>query len=104
MTRIAQFAKFTAKPGRGGVVVAALETALAGARPEVGTEVYAIHVAADDPDVVWMYDLYSDAEAQAAHSSSAATAQLPASLTELLAEPLSVLRGPVHQDFGLPAY
>jgi quinol monooxygenase YgiN len=51
-----------------------------------------------------MYELYSDAEAQAAHSSNAATAQLRASLTELLAEPLSVLCGPVHQDFGLPAY
>jgi len=102
MNRIAQFAKFTAKAGRGGDVVATMETALAAARPEPGTEVYAIHVAVDQPDVVWMYELYADADALTAHSGSPATAQMRASLAELLAEPTVVLRGNVPRDFGLP--
>lgn len=102
MTRIAQFAKFTAKPGHGGDVVATMETALAAARLESGTEVYAIHVAGDQPDVVWVYELYSDTDAHAAHSSSAATAQMRTSLADLLAEPTVVLRSSVHAGFGLP--
>jgi quinol monooxygenase YgiN len=102
MTRIAQFAKFTAHRGHGDRVVTALETALAGARTEPGTYVYAIHRQADDPDVVWMYELYASADAQVAHSGSAATAELRAAVGGLLAEPLSVTRGLVGEEFGLP--
>jgi quinol monooxygenase YgiN len=102
MTRIAQFAKFTARPGDGDGVVAALQTALASARTEPGTHVYAIHRQADDPNVVWMYELYASADAQVAHSGSAATAELRAAVGELLAEPLTVTRGLVEEEFGLP--
>jgi quinol monooxygenase YgiN len=102
MTRIAQFAKFTAHRGHGDRVVAALEAALASARTEPGTHAYAIHQQADDPDVVWMYELYANADAQAAHSGSAATAELRAAVSELLAEPLTVTRGLVGEEFGLP--
>jgi quinol monooxygenase YgiN len=101
MTKIAQFAKFTAKKDRGGDVITALEAALASARTEVGTEVYAIHLG-DDPDVVWMYELYADSDAQVSHSASAATALLRSAVADLLDEPLSVTRGPVHDQFGLP--
>jgi quinol monooxygenase YgiN len=101
MTKIAQFAKFTAKTGRGGEVVGALEVALETARTEVGTEVYAIHQG-DDPDVVWMYEVYADSDAQATHSASAATALLRSTVADLLDEPLVVTRGPLHDQFGLP--
>ena len=102
MSRIAQFAKFTAKPGSGPQVVAVLETALKSAREESGTQVYAIHQQIDDPDVVWMYELYADGDAQAAHSGSDATAVLRSAVGDLLAEPLTVVRGAVGQEFGLP--
>jgi quinol monooxygenase YgiN len=103
MTRIAQFAKFSAKPGRGTDVVAALEAALAAAVDEPGTEAYAIHVQADNPDVVWMYELYSGPEAQAAHSGSEATGQLRGAVADLLEEPLTITRGALHDGFGVPA-
>ena len=103
MTQIAQFARFAAKPGQGDKVFAALADASAAAAQEEGTLVYAIHVAPEDPDTVWMYELYTGPEAQAAHSGSAATAQLRAAVADLLAEPLSVSRGVPTKAFGLPA-
>jgi quinol monooxygenase YgiN len=102
MTQVAQFAKFTARDGRGKDVVAALNNALVSARNEPGTRVYAIHQQVDQPDVVWMYELYHDIEAQKAHSGSAATAELRAAVADLLAEPLSVTRGHLGSQFGLP--
>jgi quinol monooxygenase YgiN len=102
MPRIAQFAKFTAREGHGPTVVEALENALASARTEPGTQVYAIHQQVDDPDVVWMYELYADADARAAHSGSAATSTLRAAVADLLTEPLAVSRCRVGHEFGLP--
>jgi quinol monooxygenase YgiN len=103
MTQIAQFARFAAKPGLGGKVVAALQDASVAAAAEEGTLVYAIHVAPDDQDTVWMYELYTSLEAQAAHSGSAATARLKAAVADLLAEPLAVSKGVPADAFGLPS-
>ncbi|MEU6701882.1 antibiotic biosynthesis monooxygenase [Pseudonocardia sp. NPDC046786] len=102
MSRIAQFARFSAKPGRGTEVVEALEEAFLAAESEPGTQVYAIHVQPDDPNVVWMYELYESEQAQRSHSGSQATAALRAAVGELLDEPLTVTRGAVHHEFGLP--
>ena len=101
MAQIAQFARFIAKPGHGGKVVAALEDASLAAAEEQGTLVYAIHVAPDDADTVWMYELYASPEAQVAHSGSAATARLRAAVADLLDEPLAVSKGVVHKALGL---
>lgn len=103
MSQIAQFARFAAKPGYGDKVFAALEEASVAAAEELGTLVYAVHVAPEDPDVVWMYELYASPEAQAAHSGSEATARLRATVGDLLAEPLAVSKGVPAKSFGLPA-
>jgi quinol monooxygenase YgiN len=102
MALFAQSAKYIAKPGRGGKIVAALESALAAASLEDGTLVYAIHRSTDHPDVVWMYELYADPDAHGSHSVSTATSILRSATADLVAQPLSVVRGPVHQSFGLP--
>lgn len=103
MSRIAQFARFHAKPGRGTEVVEALEAAFLAAASEPGTQVYAIHIQPDDPDVVWMYELYESEQAQRSHSGSDATAALRAAVGDLLDGALTVSRGAVHHEFGLPA-
>jgi quinol monooxygenase YgiN len=103
MPQIAQFARFAAKPGQGDKVFAALEDASVAAGQEEGTLVYAVHVAPDDPDAVWMYELYASPEAQAAHSGSEATARLRAAVGDLLAEPLAVSKGVPTKAFGLPS-
>lgn len=102
MTGIAQFAQFKVKYGRGKEIVAALEAALVAAEAEAGTEVYAIHVAPDDPDTIWMYELYVDTEAQVAHATSAATDQLRAVFEDLISEPVIAMLGIPHKQFGLP--
>ena len=103
MTQIAQFARFVAKDGLGGKVFAALQDASVAAAEEEGTLVYAIHVAPDNPDIVWMYELYANTDAQVAHSGSAASARLRAAVGDLLAEPLTVAKGVPTKAFGLPS-
>jgi quinol monooxygenase YgiN len=103
MSQIAQFARFIAKPGQGDKVFAALADASVAAAGEEGTLVYAIHVAPEDPDAVWMYELYASPEAQAAHSGSEATVRLRAAVKDLLAEPLTVSKGVPSKVFGLPS-
>jgi quinol monooxygenase YgiN len=103
MKQLAQFAKFTAKPGHGDQVVAALEDASLAAAKEEGTLVYVIHVAPDNPDSVWVYELYGSTEAQLEHSGSEATARLRAAVANLLDEPITVSKGLVHKALGLSA-
>jgi quinol monooxygenase YgiN len=103
MSQLAQFVRFVAKDGLGGKVVAALQDASVAAADEEGTLVYAIHVAPDNPDTVWMYELYASPEAQMAHSGSTATARLKAAVADLLAEPLAVSKGVPAEAFGLPS-
>jgi quinol monooxygenase YgiN len=97
MAQIAQYARFAARPGLGEEVLALLDDASRAAAEEPGTITYTVHVDPNDGDVVWMYELYSSPEAQAAHSSSEATAKLRAGVAGLLAEPLSVSRGAVYE-------
>jgi quinol monooxygenase YgiN len=103
VTRVAQFAKLTGNPGCGAQVETALQAAKAAAANEPGTEVFAIHRDPAEVDVRWVYEVYLSRDAQAAHSGSAATAQLRETLSGLLSEPLSVLQGLLLEEFGLPA-
>ena len=48
-----------------------------------------------------MYELYASPEAQAAHSSSEATARLRAAMGDLLDEPITVSKGTLHSALGL---
>lgn len=85
MTKVAVHAKFTAHPGRGDELVAALEEMFDTVLDEPDTLVYALHRDDDDPDVVWMYELYAAPEGLEAHGQSAAADRLGRRLEELLA-------------------
>jgi quinol monooxygenase YgiN len=100
VSEIAQAAVFAAKPGKGPEVLKVLNDAFEAAQNEKGTRVYTIHVSTTDPDTIWMYELYEDADAQQAHSGSEATATLRGAIGDLLREPLSVQRGSVHRALG----
>lgn len=101
MSRIAQYARFAAKEGLGGKVREALEEAALAAAEEPGTLLYLIHDSQTEPDTIWMYELYENSDAQAAHSGSEATARLRATVGDLLAEPLVVSRGSALNSLGL---
>lgn len=82
---LAVHARFTAHPGRGDDLLAAVETMFETAQHEPGTLVYAAHRDRDDANAVVMYELYrSDAEFDE-HGASAAAAAFGDALDDLLA-------------------
>ena len=102
MTQTSLFVKITAKPGRRDEVQAALEAALPAAEAEAGTLVYSFHADKGEPDVTWVFELYTDDDAFAAHSSGEAVAQLFATLGEVLAEPPLLVMAEPTGGKGLP--
>ncbi|MEU6701887.1 antibiotic biosynthesis monooxygenase [Pseudonocardia sp. NPDC046786] len=103
MGQVAQVARFVAKQDAVEPLLAALDDASAAAAGEPGTLVYVTHVERDAPHVLWVYELYADDEAHAAHSGSEATARLRAALAETLAEPPTVTQAVPRRQLGVPA-
>ncbi len=68
MTKVAIWARIPLKPGVREEAVKALQAAIDCAHAEHGTLLYILHESAADPDAVFFYDLYSDADALTAHS------------------------------------
>ena len=96
MAKSSMFVKLTSQPGRRADMIAALEKMLPTVADEEGTLIYSINTDDTDEDVVWMFELYTGAEAVAAHSGSAAMATLFGDLGGLLGDgPLLVATTPV---------
>ncbi|MDQ1402721.1 MAG: hypothetical protein QOG03_1037 [Actinomycetota bacterium] len=70
MAKMAVVAKLVAKEGRGDDLAKAMAPMMEAVESEGGTEVYVMHRSAQEPDAVWFYELYTDADANAAHSAS----------------------------------
>jgi quinol monooxygenase YgiN len=85
------FAEVTAKPGQRERVIDAAQTAFGSVEGEAGTVLFSIHVSDAEPDTVRFFELYEDAEAKAAHSSSEAVATLVGALGELIAAPPKIV-------------
>lgn len=68
--KIAIIAKLTANAGQRAELAEAVQSGLAGALGEAGTEYYILHEDATDENVLWMYELYTDQAALAVHGSS----------------------------------
>ena len=56
--RISRYGRSLAKPGLGGELAERLLAAAAGLEDDPGCELYLIHRQADDPDVVWVTELW----------------------------------------------
>jgi quinol monooxygenase YgiN len=97
MPKLAILAKITAQPGKRDEVVAALSPMIKTASDEPGTEVYVMHTANDDPDVVWFYELYTDGAAAATHGGSPAMKEAGGRLAGLVAgRPELIMATPVE--------
>ncbi|KAA0234447.1 MAG: hypothetical protein JJLCMIEE_02645 [Acidimicrobiales bacterium] len=70
MSKTAVIAKIVAAPGRRDEAVSVLEKLFSAVSEEPGTEQYILHTDTRDEDTIWMYELYTDDEALAVHSSS----------------------------------
>jgi quinol monooxygenase YgiN len=72
MSKISVLAKITCASGKREEVAAAFDAMLDHVESEPGTELYVLHDDLGDPDVLWVYELYTDQAALDAHSSSSA--------------------------------
>jgi quinol monooxygenase YgiN len=71
MAKPAILAKLTAVDGKRGELVAAFSRMFDHVRAnEPGTEVYVLHTDDKDPNVVWFYEMYTDAAALGTHGTS----------------------------------
>jgi quinol monooxygenase YgiN len=81
------FTRLRAAPGRVEGLRAAFEPLLAAASDEPGTLVFAVHTAADDPEMMLCYEVYADDDALDRHRTSGAVRDALSQFGELLADP-----------------
>jgi quinol monooxygenase YgiN len=72
MSKVAVIAKLAAKEGQRDQLAKALERSLEITAGEEGTIMYILHADANDPNLLWFYELYRDADARNAHGRSEA--------------------------------
>ena len=86
-TPVVIFTRLTATPGRGNDLLMILEDLAVATRHEPGNDVFAVHGARDEPDVVLGYEVFRDDDALAAHRASEAVRVAQERLSDVLAEP-----------------
>lgn len=97
MSTISVIAKVTCREGARDQLVAAFGDYFPQVEGEEGTLVYAVSTDNGDPNVVWVYELYTGDEALQAHSGSDAFKSFGAELGGLLAgAPELYFTRPVH--------
>jgi quinol monooxygenase YgiN/mannose-6-phosphate isomerase-like protein (cupin superfamily) len=78
MSRVGRYVKFTAKPGQGDALVERMLGAAEGLQATPGCELYVINRAADDPDTVWVTEVWrSQEELDASLETEEAKAAIP---------------------------
>jgi quinol monooxygenase YgiN len=70
MSKVATIARITAKDGQRDELAKAFEQGLANAAGEEGTIMYILHADANDPNLLWFYELYRDNDARTVHATS----------------------------------
>ncbi len=84
MSKVSLIAKIPTKPGCRDDLVAAFGPMIDAVNEEAGTEVYILNLDDGDENVAWVYELYTDADAMGAHSSSEAMGALFGALGDLV--------------------
>jgi autoinducer 2-degrading protein len=102
MPKVALHARVKAKDGKGEELIAAFRPVFELADKEPGTLLYVLNRSKDDPDLFWVFELYADDDAFAAHSGSDAMAAAAPALGELIAESELIIGAPVAAK-GVPA-
>jgi quinol monooxygenase YgiN len=73
LSKYGMYAKFTAKPGERDALAAILLEAAAAAEPVKECELYIVNLSDSDPEVLWVTEVWSSAEAHAASLAQEAT-------------------------------
>jgi quinol monooxygenase YgiN len=85
MSKVAVLAKMVAQDGKRDEAVTKLQALVDHVASEGGTEVYAMHTSDADPNVIWFYELYTDADALGTHGTSDMMKQIGGSLRDVMA-------------------
>jgi len=85
MGKVAVWARIPVQPGKRDEMVAAMQAGLESAQAEPGTLSYILHTAPDDADSLFMYEVYEDQDALAAHMGSEAFKALGPAIRPFLA-------------------
>jgi autoinducer 2-degrading protein len=101
MPKVSLLARFKVKEGKGDELIAAFNSLFEHVNREPGTLLYVMNRAKDDPDVFWFSELYTDADALAAHGGSEAMAKAAPTFAPLIADTEMILGEPVLAK-GLP--
>jgi quinol monooxygenase YgiN len=88
-----------ARPGKGSVLAGKLLTIAEGMRDAPGCELYVVNLSADEPDIVWVTEIWTDEAASTRALSADLSEAGIGDVVELLAEPpelveLTPLGGP----------
>lgn len=95
MSKVGAFVKFTARDGQRDALIAHLLKSVDLAKGEAGTEVWIVNGSPTEPNTVWLTEVYSSPEAQAAHSNSeAAQANVAGAMPLLAGMPEVILTSP----------
>lgn len=84
--------RLTTKDGLRPALLDMLNTYADGLAEEPGTEVFVVSMDPDDANIVWLYEIFADEEAENAHRASAGFARLMNTMPELLEGQPAVLR------------
>ncbi len=84
------FTRLVATPGRGDELLAILEDLAGATRDEPGNDVFVVHAARDEPDVVLGYEVFCDGDALVEHRASNAVRVAQERLAGVLAEPPTI--------------
>src|SRR6056297_2890834 len=84
--------RLTANEGMRPALLDLLNTYADGLAEEPGTEVFVVSMDPEDANIVWLYEIFADEEAENAHRASEGFARLMAEMPELLNGQPAVLR------------
>ena len=101
MSKVSLIAKLPLQPGKRDAFVEAFTPMMRAVNDEAGTELYVLNFQDDDENVVWVYELYTDKDAMAAHSASSAMAELFGALGDLLAGAPDLIACTPHMAKGV---
>ncbi len=84
--------RLTSAEGKRAALLETLNTYTDGLAEEPGTEIFMVSLDPENPNTVWLFELFTDDDAEDAHRGSEGFAQLMEELPALLDGPPAVLR------------
>jgi len=84
--------RLTASEGMRPALLDAIHRYSDGLEEEPGTELFIVHLDPDDANIVWLYEIFRDDDAQEEHRAADGFAQLMTELPDVLGAPPAILR------------